>query len=69
MVVAFAFFHRPPTKLREGNVFTGVCKSFCPRGLGVGMPGTVLVTPWKEYPQKVHPSGGTPPEGTQDTSY
>ena len=26
----------PQTKLREGNVFAGVCPSFCPQGRGVG---------------------------------
>ena len=25
-------FYRPQTKLWEGNVFTGVCRSFCPQG-------------------------------------
>ena len=33
--------YRPLTKLGEGNVFTGVCQSFCPRrrGRGDGMSG------------------------------
>ena len=26
--IFLSFFNRPPTKLREGNVFTGVCQSF-----------------------------------------
>ena len=26
--------YRPRTKLREGNVFAGVCQSFCPQGVG-----------------------------------
>ena len=29
-------FYRPPTKLREGNVFIGVCQSFCSKERGVG---------------------------------
>ena len=29
-------FYSRPTKLREGNVFTGVCQSFCSQGGGVG---------------------------------
>ena len=31
-----SYQYRPPTKLREGNVFTGVCLSFCLGG-GVHM--------------------------------
>ena len=29
-------FYHPPTKLREGNVFIGVCQSFCSKEGGVG---------------------------------
>ena len=28
----------PATKLRQGNVFTGVCQEFCPQGGGVSIP-------------------------------
>ena len=43
------YIYRPPTKLGEGDVFTGICQSFCPQGvgisgsmsfLGVGISGT-----------------------------
>ena len=30
------FDYRPQTRLGEGNVFTGVCQSLCPRGRGEG---------------------------------
>ena len=34
-------FYRPPTKLEEGNIFTGVCRSFSPwrEGEWVGISG------------------------------
>ena len=43
--------HRAPTKLEEGNIFTGACQSFCPQGYlwshslsgwgwGIGISGT-----------------------------
>ena len=34
--------YRPPTKLQEGNVFTGVCSSFCSQGWTMG------TQPWGE---------------------
>ena len=37
----YTLYYRPPTKLREGNVFTDVCQSFYSQeGLGVGVPLT-----------------------------
>ena len=54
-----SIYYCPLTKLREGNVFTGVCQSFCPhRGGGyawsqvpsggglVGMPGSRSLLGW-----------------------
>ena len=44
----------PATKLRQGNIFTGVCQSFCSRGLGVGVYASVHAgihppdTPWAD---------------------
>ena len=36
-----SIYYRPQTKLREGNVFTPVCQSFCSRGGGGCMAGYV----------------------------
>ena len=33
--------YRPPTKLREDNVFSRVCPSFCPRGQEGGSHVTI----------------------------
>ena len=59
ILVALCCF-RPPTKLREGNVFTGVCQSFCSQGWGMG------TQPWGGYspPQSFcsRRSGGHPPD-------
>ena len=50
--------YRPPTKMREGNVFTVVCQSFCLqwmvvcRGLGMWSRGCGM---WRGY--GLHPSG------------
>ena len=41
-VVMVPVFYRPPTKLREGNVFTGVCL-FTGRGRVSVAPGSFLV--------------------------
>ena len=63
------YFYRPPTKLREGNVFTGVCHSVHGgRGLGyqvLSRGGRVYPTPppspeeWRLLWQsvRVHPTG------------
>ena len=37
------YYYRPPTKLWEGNVFTGVCWSFCPKRVRGTHP------PWGRY--------------------
>ena len=57
------YLHRPQTKLREDNVFTPVCQSFCSRGGG----GDVHLldrhpSPLGRHPQTVtpHPTGQTP---------
>ena len=61
--------YRPQTKLREGNVFTPVCQSFCSRGGGVGV---CLSACWDTSPGQTphpppdisldrHPPGQTPP--------
>ena len=37
LIPCFHVYH-PPTKLREGNVFSRVCLSFCPQGVGPMWP-------------------------------
>ena len=55
------------TKLRQGNIFTGICQSFCSQGEGVSG------TPWADtHPQadtpSIHPPGQTPlPSACWDT--
>ena len=71
----FLIFFPPATKLRQGNVFTPVCQSFCSqRGLadppGVGQ----TPPPWMQTPRggqtppdaDPHPSGCRPPLGWAD---
>ena len=59
-------FYYPQTKLREGNVFTPVCQSFCSQGggesaqppyadLGIGQ------TPWMQTPWQTLGGLGRPP--------
>ena len=70
----FVLFYRPRTKLREGNVFTGVCQSVNRRGVALCPPPfrdhytlplrTVppeTYTPWQYSPQQC-----TSPEGQWD---
>ena len=33
LMLLIVYFYRPPSKLREGNVFSRVCASFCSQGL------------------------------------
>ena len=49
-------FYSLPTKLREGNVFTSVCQSFCPQRGGMGISGPMSI-PGGGYVQGVgtHP--------------
>ena len=67
----FFINYRPQTKLRKGNVFTSVCKEFCPKK-GVCIPaGTGADTPSANTPRQTPPrqappwadtpSGQTPP--------
>ena len=43
--------YRPQAKLREGNVFTSVCQSFCSQGAGVyAVISCLTETPWTETP-------------------
>ena len=51
-------FYRPQTKLREGNVFTPVCWSFCSRGRGLPLGGVGLWVLGCTLPLK--PPGHTP---------
>ena len=67
-------YYHPPTKLQEGNVFTGVCHSVqegyawsqVPSGWSVGMPGPRSL-PWgmgipgRKPTPKVHPGMVHPP--------
>ena len=50
-------YYRPPTKLREGNVFTGICLSTAGGG---GREGWVLLVPgpFIEVDGRVCPEGG-----------
>ena len=43
------YYYRPQTKLREDNVFTPVCQSFCSQG------------GWCTPPRQTPPTGQTPP--------
>ena len=45
------------TYLRQGNVFTGVCQSFCPQGV------SSRHRPWPDIPLVRHPLGQTLPSG------
>ena len=51
-------YYRPPTELRQGNVSTGVCQSFCSRGVSgpMSFPGVgVSLVPgpfWGRYVQE-----------------
>ena len=60
--------HLPPPKVREGNVFTPVCQSFCSRGaLPVWLPGTMFL--WLEgisVLRRVSVKGGIV-KGTEDS--
>ena len=60
----FCYFYRPQTKLRKGNVFTSMCREFCPWGGGgvhpLGRqppPGQTTPTPSGRHP----PQTDTPP--------
>ena len=56
----------PATKLRQGNVFTPVCQSFCSQGEGVYLwsRGGVCHTPGQTPPSGQTPPGQTaPPPG------
>ena len=61
------YYYRPQTKLRQGNVFTRVCREFCPqRGVsGRQPPGQTppgQTPPWTDTPcLGRHPPGQTPP--------
>ena len=52
-------FYRLQMKLREGNVFTPVCQSFCSQGLS----GGGVYTPWTPPPHYGQQTGGTHPTG------
>ena len=52
------YYYRPQMKLREGNVFTPVCQSFCSQG---GLPKCMLEYTPRETPWGRHPPGQTPP--------
>ena len=56
-------YYHPSTKLREGNVFTGVCQSFCPRGWVCLVPGPF----WVGMPSHRSLPGGIP--GTPSGRY
>ena len=53
----------PATKLRQGNVFTPVCQSFCSRGEGVSVrepPPPRQKSPWTETPGQTPPGQESP---------
>ena len=65
-------FYRTPTKLREGNIFTGVWRSVYGRGgraipphPGTIPPGTItprtIPAPWDHTPLGPYPLGTIPP--------
>ena len=56
-------FYHPPTKLREGNVFTGICLSFCPLERGVGMSGPRSLPEGWVWPEGWVYQTGSIPEG------
>ena len=57
----------PSAKLRQGNIFTGVCQSFCSQEEGVCLSACCDTSPWQVHPldrytpQEAHPPGSTPP--------
>ena len=69
-------YYRPQTKLRQGNIFTPVCQSFCSQVWGVcstpvGRPWGVGQNPWTQTPQAdplgrpgCRPPGRPPPMQT-----
>ena len=53
--VAGKTFYHPPTKLREGNIFSRVCLSFCPQGSPHTGPRPwpwppAITTPYRDFP-------------------
>ena len=66
MLLCISYIYCPKTKLREGNVFTPVCQSFCSRGGCLPLVGGGSATPpWADTPRQTplgrHPPGQTPP--------
>ena len=53
----------PATKLRQGNIFTGVCQSFCSHGVSARHPPPWTDTPVGKSPGQT-PPGQTPPRQT-----
>ena len=53
----------PSTKLRQGNIFTPVCQSFCSQGVSASGLGGVCQTPPRQTPPHPGqiPPGQTPP--------
>ena len=60
----FTYYYGPQTKLREGNVFTPVCPSFCWQGV-CGRHPSLGRHPPAETPLGSHPLAGRHPPGRQ----
>ena len=65
--VALAVLLPSATKLRQGNIFTGVCQSFCSGGVSTSVH-VGIHTPWQVHPLarytpqgRYTPKAGTPP--------
>ena len=57
--VAGKTFYHPPTKLREGNIFSRVCLSFCPQGSPHTGPRPwppAITTPYRDFPWPCPPT-------------